>query len=285
MKYIIITPAKDESAFIDKTIKSVITQTILPIKWVIVDDGSSDSTAEIVSAYAKNHKWIHLLKIQNQNEIRSGGVKVVNAFNKGYSIIKDEVYDVIVKLDADLILPANYFERIINIFITDPKVGLAGGLILNKFGNKLIQEGPLDYHVRGAFKAYRRECFEQIGGFKPVWNWDGLDEMETMYKGWKTQTVDLKVVHLRPTTSAYNLRKHAFKSGVNAYEMKMSFLLMFLRSIKQMFSKPYLFYGLNYMYGFIFAWHSGIDQIIDNNLADFINKFHYNRILRSIGFK
>lgn len=110
------------------------------------------------------------MQLSNYNEQRSGGSKVVRAFNAGYELIKNEDWDVIVKLDADLILPDNYFEKILEIFQNEQKVGLAGGVIYNKIGDKIIQEGKIDYHIRGAFKSYRKECFLDIGGFKPIWN-------------------------------------------------------------------------------------------------------------------
>lgn len=280
MKYIIITPVKNEEKYIKFTLDSVIAQTILPAKWIIVDDGSSDSTVSIVENYTNKYSWIILLKLNTTNEERMGGSKVVRAFNKGYELILDHDFQMIVKLDGDLILPNDYFRKIIEVFNSDNKIGLAGGLIINKIGEKYIQEGKTDYHIRGAFKAYRIECFEDIGGFKPIWNWDGIDEMEAMYKGWKSKSIDLKVIHLRPTTSAYDLRQHAFKSGYEAYKIRMSFILMLLRTIYNSFKKPFFIGSYHFIRGYISARVLKADFVIDRGLGKFINRFHFQRLLK-----
>lgn len=280
MKYVIITPAKNEGQFIEKTLKSVIEQTILPQEWIIVDDGSNDTTYMIASEYAKKHKWIKVLKIENFEEQRSGGSKVVKAFNKGFAEISYLDYEVIVKLDADLILPQNYFEKMFELFNQDPKIGVVGGLILNAINGELIQEGIIDYHVRGAFKTYRRACFEDIGGFKPIWSWDGIDEMEALYKGWKTKVIDIKVVHLRPTTSAYNLVEHAYKSGYEAYKNRTSLFMTILRVLFKLNKKPFVIGSFNYFKGYIDAFIKKEDFNISKEVGKYINKFHFKRIIK-----
>lgn len=280
MKYMVITPARNESKYIKQTIVSVTNQTILPDRWIIVDDGSTDDTVQIVNQYVKKFSWIQLHKLDTKDEKRQGGSKVVNAFNEGLKIIRGLEWDFIVKLDADLILPENYFEEILNVFNNDAKIGLAGGIIMNKKGDTYVQEGGINYHIRGAFKTYRRACFEEIQGFKPVWNWDGLDEMEALYKGWKTKCVDLKVKHLRPTTSAYDKSEHGRKSGYNAYQMRTSTSLILMRFIRNIFTKPYLLYGLYYLDGYRRAFISKPEYIIEKDLGKFINKFHIKRILK-----
>lgn len=280
MKYVIITPVKNEEKFIKFTLDSVVNQTVLPSKWIIVDDGSSDDTTRIVEEYSNKYSWIELLKLNTNNEERMGGSKVVRAFNSGFELVKDEDWDFIVKLDGDLILPNNYFGKIIEVFKSDIKIGLTGGVILNKVGEKFVKEGHIDYHVRGAFKAYRKECFFSIGGLKEIWNWDGIDEMEAMYKGWKTKCIDLKVKHLRPTTSAYNLKEHAYKSGYEAYRIRMSPILMSLRCIYKLFNKPVLGYSIYFFNGYISAYLAKADFLINKELGRFINNFHYKRLLK-----
>lgn len=280
MKFVIITPVKNEEKYIKFALESVVNQTILPERWIIVDDGSTDNTSGVVEKWTKTYDWIILHKLETQAEQRRGGSKVVNAFNTGFQLVKDEQWDFIVKLDGDLILPPNYFEEISNIFVKFPKVGLTGGIILNKIGDSFIQEGKMDYHIRGAFKSYRRECFFAIGGFKPIWNWDGIDEMEAMYKGWETRCIDIKVKHLRPTTAAYNKKEHAFKSGYEAYRLRMSLVLLVLRSIYKLKTKPYIIYSYNYLKGYINAFLNKSNFLIDRDLAKFINRFHYKRIVK-----
>lgn len=280
MNYIIITPAKNEAEYIKYTLNSVVSQTLKPIKWVIVNDSSTDETAAIVKEYEAKFKWIQLVQISNFTEERSGGQKVVKAFYVGYELVKNMAYDFIVKLDADLSLPLDYFEEVGKMFLSDPKVGLCGGYTVIDVNGKLVMETPIDYHIRGAFKSIRKKCFEDIGGFKPIWNWDGIDEMEAMYKGWKTKSLDLKVKHLRPTTSAYNLKQHAFKSGYEAYRIRMSPILMIFRSFFNIFTKPYLLYSFYFFNGYVSAHLSKANFLINKDLGRFINNFHYKRILK-----
>ncbi|MBC36022.1 MAG: glycosyl transferase family 2, partial [Bacteroidetes bacterium] len=247
-------------------------------EWIIVDDGSSDNTCEIVLSYIKSHPWIKLVKHNNQNEVRTGGAKVVRAFNYGYSFVKDKQYDFIVKLDGDLELPRNYFEKVSEVFANNSKIGLCGGVIYNKYGNEFKKEGSASYHIRGAFKSVRKNCFKDIGGFREVWNWDGLDEMIAMFKGWDTKVIDMPVKHFRPTTAAYNKKEHSFKSGREAYRMRSNIILTILRGVKKASQKPFLLNSFYYWGGFINAFIKKENRIVDKDLGTFINKFHLKRI-------
>lgn len=279
MKYYIVTPIKNEGKYIRHTLDSVINQTKTPEKWIIVDDGSTDDTLNIIKDYEKRISWIKVIENKNFNEQRRGGAKVIRAFNKGYKEIKTRDYDFIVKLDGDLKLPSNYFEEICNVFIKNPKVGLCGGVILNKYGDKLIQEGKINYHVRGAFKSIRKECFEQIGGFKELWNWDGIDEMDAMLKGWQTKVIDLKVIHYRPTSSAYNFRKQNLMHGRDAYALRNNVILLLLRTIKAMTKKPLIIGGFYYLTGYLQGLINQDKPTVSKELSKFMNKFHTKRIL------
>ena len=279
MKYTIVSPVKNESLYIKSTIDSVINQTAKPYEWYIVDDGSTDGTLDILKEYAANHFWIKVVENKTHKEKRVGGSKVVRAFYKGYHEIDDHSYDYIVKLDGDLKLPNNYFEEISKAFKSDEKIGLCGGVVLNKYDNKLIQEGKVNYHVRGAFKAIRKSCFNEIGGFKELWNWDGIDEMEAMYKGWTTKVLDLKVIHYRPTSSAYNYKEQSYRHGRDAFALRNSPILLLLRTIKALKGKPYLIGGIYYLKGYFAGLFNGDKATVDKGLSKFMNKFHTKRIL------
>jgi len=278
MKYIIITPAKDEAAFISKTIESVINQTLQPVEWIIVDDRSKDTTNEIVKSYALNHKMIKVIKTSD-NRDRSGGSKVVDAFYTGLEVKETKDYDFLVKLDADLILPADYFEKIAECFLKNPKMGLCGGYCINEANGVFKREVSASYHIRGAFKSLRRECFEDIGGFKRIWFWDGVDEMEAMYKGWETKVLEIPVIHLRPTTAIYNKREHAYKSGYESFRMGNTVLLALIRTGFKFFNKPYFIYGYYYLKGFIKAKLKNEDKYFNDDFNSFTRNFHYRRIL------
>ncbi len=280
MNYVVVTPAKNEETNIYHTLVSVSKQTVLPLEWIIVDDGSTDRTFQISDDFAKDHSWIKVVKYNTESEKRSGGAKVVRAFNYGYNKLVTTDYDIIVKLDGDLELPFNYFELILGQFESDPQLGMCGGLILNKIGKKLVPEGELNYHVRGAFKAVRRKCFQDIGGFREIWNWDGIDEMDAMHKGWKTKAIPVSVVHLRPTTDAYHPIKHSLKSGYEAFRARNSFLLTLMRSIKRIPEKPFVIRSMAYMAGYITAFFKREPFYIEKDLARFINRFHSKRIFK-----
>jgi glycosyltransferase involved in cell wall biosynthesis len=280
MQYIIISPVKDEARHIIFTLNSVINQQVLPNQWIIVDDGSSDNTLSILKDYESKYNWIKVIENNNKGEERAGGIKVVRAFYVGYYYIKCHDYDFIVKLDGDLQLPENYFQEVIGIFNSQPKVGICGGFLLNKIGDKLIQEGPVDYHVRGAFKSVRKQCFEDIGGFKHLWNWDGIDEMQAMYLGWQVKVLDLPVIHFRPTSAAYNPIRFNITDGIDAYKLRSNFILTIIRTIVRFKRKPYILCGVAYFCGFMKAFILHENRDINKPLAHFINNFHFKRILK-----
>ena len=165
MNYYIIIPSHNEEKFISLTLQSLVEQTVLPKKVVVVNDNSTDKTAAIVLAFAKDYPFISLVN-KTSEAIHLPGSKVIQAFQKGLETL-DENYDFIVKADADLIFPSNYFETIIKHFESDTKIGMVGGFAYIKKNGEWILENLTDKdHIRGAFKAYRKACFEQIGGLK-----------------------------------------------------------------------------------------------------------------------
>lgn len=282
LAYVIITPAKDEANHIEEVLKSVCAQTIKPHKWVIVNDGSKDNTKELIESYARKYDWIQVLNVKNSEEVRAGGQKVVRAFYKGFEQIENHDYEFIVKLDADLILPDNYFQEVARAFKNNEKIGLCGGFCLNKRNGQLIKEKSAPYHVRGAFKAYRRECFEEIGGIKEVWNWDGIDEMTAMYLGWETACLDLPVIHLRPTSQTYNAINHAFECGKENYRMRSALTLTLIRFTKYLSKRPICISAFSFLYGYWAARIAGEQRYVDAGLGRFINKFHLNRVTAAL---
>lgn len=281
MNYIIVSPVKNEAKHIKNTLDSVMSQTIKPKEWVIVDDGSTDDTLAILKEYESKCSWIKIVENKTHDESRAGGSKVVRAFYKGYEFVKDKEYDFIVKLDGDLKLPDHYFETVIEHFNKDPKVGLSGGYVMNKIGDDLVQEGDISYHVRGAFKSVRKECFADIGGFKHVWNWDGLDEMEAMRLGWKTAVFELPVIHYRPTSGAYDFRKQNYKHGFEAYKTRDSLILTLIRFLAKSAKKPHLS-GIYFLKGYFHGFFKREPRVISKELSRFANKFHLKRIVNTV---
>jgi glycosyltransferase involved in cell wall biosynthesis len=278
--YVIITPAKDEAQFIENTIQSVCKQTCSPLQWIIVDDGSSDGTATIVEKYAKQHEWITLVRNASAAMPRAGGSKIIKAFNEGFKEVRSDSWGFIVKLDADLILPEKYFEEVIKCFSNDSQVGICGGYCVNQKGDAVIAEKAAEFHVRGAFKAYRKECFEAIGGIPLVWDWDGLDQLKAMYLGWKTKVLPLAVVHCRETSSAYGKISQKHRAGREYYRMRHGAILALLKSAYYAGKKPVVLGAAVFLEGFAQAWICREKPLVSEDLGKYIRKFQYRRVLR-----
>ncbi len=281
MNYYIVIPAHNEEAFIALTLDSLISQTVLPKKVVIVNDNSTDKTAEIVTAYAKENPFISLVN-KTSSAIHLPGSKVIQAFHKGFETLDDE-YDVIVKLDADLILPNNYFETILNIFEKDATIGMAGGFAhIEKNGEWILENLTDKDHIRGAFKAYRKACFQQIGNLKPAMGWDTVDELLSKFYGWKVVTdASLIVKHLKPTGANYN-KTARYKQGEAFYTLGYGFLITSIASAKlaMMKKKPLLF--LDYIKGFWKAKAAKTPLLVTAEQAKFIRKYRLKKMKEKI---
>jgi glycosyltransferase involved in cell wall biosynthesis len=277
MDYYIVIPAHNEEAFIALTLNSLISQTVLPKKVVVVNDNSTDKTAEIVTAFAKENPFITLVN-KTSEAVHLPGSKVIQAFHKGFETL-DENYDVIVKLDADLILPANYFETVLNIFEKDATIGMAGGFAYIEKNGQWILENLTDKdHIRGAFKAYRKACFQQIGNLKPAMGWDTVDELLCKFYGWKVVTdSSLIVKHLKPTGANYN-KTARYKQGEAFYTLGYGFLITSIASAKlaMMKRKPFLF--LDYIKGFVKAKSAKTPLLVTPEQAKFIRKYRLKKM-------
>ena len=277
MKYYIIIPAHNEADFIALTLNSIVSQTLLPSKVVVVNDNSTDETASIVTEFSNAHNYISLVN-KTSEAIHLPGSKVIQAFHKGFETI-DADYDIIVKLDADLILPDNYFETIITHFKKDNKIGMVGGFAdIEKNGQWILENLTDKDHIRGAFKAYRKECFLQIGNLKPAMGWDTVDELLCKFYGWKVITdADLKVKHLKPTGANYN-KTARFKQGEAFYSLGYGFVITAIASAKLaiMKRKPLLFF--DYIQGFWKAKLSKKPLLVTDEQAKFIRNHRWNKM-------
>jgi glycosyltransferase involved in cell wall biosynthesis len=277
MDYYIVIPAHNEEAFISLTLQSLIAQTHLPKKVVVVNDNSTDKTAAIVMDFARENPFITLVN-KTSSAIHLPGSKVIQAFNKGFETLDDN-YDIIVKLDADLILPHNYFETIIQHFQNDHTIGMAGGFAYIEKNGKWILENLTDKdHIRGAFKAYRKECFKQIGNLKPAMGWDTVDELLSKFYNWKVVTDDsLLVKHLKPTGANYN-KTSRYKQGEAFYTLGYGFPITAIASAKLaiMKRKPLLF--IDYMKGFWKAKSAQTPLLVTPEQAKFIRIYRFKKM-------
>ncbi len=277
MRYYIVIPSHNEEALISLTLQSLVDQTFLPAKIVVVNDNSTDNTAAVVNSFISKHPFISLVN-KTSDAVHLPGSKVIQAFQTGFDTL-DENYDLIVKIDADLIFPANYFETIIKHFQSDERIGMAGGFCYIEKNGEWILENLTDKdHIRGALKAYRKETFQQIGGLKPAMGWDTVDELLCKFYNWKVVTDEsLQVKHLKPTGANYN-QKARYKQGEAFYTLGYGFVITAIASIKlaMMKKKPLLF--VDYMSGFWKAKKSKTPLLVTVEQAKFIRSYRLKKM-------
>lgn len=282
MKYYIIIPAHNEEAFLAKTLHSVLKQTLLPKKVIVVNDHSTDNTENIIDGFAHKNSFFQKLNTSSSDEHMPGS-KVVNAFNKGLKQLDDQ-YDFIVKLDADLVLPIDYFQKIASLFKGNPKIGIAGGFIYeqNSSGEWRLNHPMNKNHVRGALKAYIKDCFNTIGGLKTVMGWDTIDELLAQYHGFEIETIEeLKVKHLRPTGKAYN-PKAKLLQGKAMYVMGYGFWLTLIASLKMAFKQRKIIAFYHNMKGYLRAQRERLPIIVTQDEGIFIRKLRWKGIMNKL---
>jgi len=277
MNIYIVIPAHNEEDSIAFTLESLVNQTLLPKKIVIVNDNSSDGTQQIVKTFTNKYSWITLVNSHSSNE-HLPGTKIINAFYKGFETL-DENYDVICKFDADLIFPKNYLEKLVSHFNTDDKLGMIAGHCYIKRGKEWQLESLTGKdHIRGALKAYRKECFLEIGKIKRSMGWDTIDELLAQYHGWQFKTDEsLKVKHLKPTGTNYG-NSSKYLQGEALYKMRYGFFLSFLSALKLAYKKKSFSLFINYITGYLKASKEKVDFIITEDQGEFIRKLRWKNI-------
>jgi biofilm PGA synthesis N-glycosyltransferase PgaC len=278
--YVLITPARDEAEFIELTTKSVIKQTVRPIKWVIVSDGSTDGTDEIVMKYAAQHNWIELLRMPERRERHFAG-KVL-AFNAGYARMKGLEYEAIGSVDGDASFEEDFFAFLLQKLVEDPLLGLVGTAF------KEVSQQSYDYrfvgveHVTGICQLFRRECFEQIGGYQPVKGGaiDRIANIAARMKGWKTRTfLEKMYMHNRPMgTAQQGILKARFKDGAKDYSVGSHPVWELFRAVYQMTRKPFFIGGLLLLSGYIWSLVRRVERPVSPELV----KFHRGEQMRRL---
>ena len=279
MEYIIIMPAYNEEAFIGRALDSIARQTLLPRRLIVVNDGSSDRTAEIVAGYAQQHPWIRLVN-HEKKEQRAAGAKVVRAFYLGYRAI-NEPYDLLAKLDADLELPPDYFQRMVAMFEAAPRLGIAGGTIAIEQNGEWVYENFSDVdHVKGAFKTYRRQCFEDIGGLRASIGWDTADELLARYHGWEIQVDNsLQVRHYRALGAETGSIKIRVKVGHGMYRLRYGFFITLISAFKAGYlNRPYGLTGLAVFWGWLRSFLRRDEFMVSPEEGRFIRQFRRQRM-------
>lgn len=279
-RYVVITPVRDEESYLRFTIEAMLQQTVLPQEWVIVDDGSKDHTGEIIDDYAGRYGWIRAVHRKDRGFRKPGG-GVVDAFNDGYRALGSNDWDFIAKFDGDLTFESNYFEKCFEEFERDPRLGVGGGVIycvLN--GVKRFEETPI-FHVRGATKIYRKECWDAIGGFWPVPGWDTMDEVKANSLGWTSRSFShLHLLHHRGTGLADGVWRTMVKYGRANYICGYHPLFMVSKCIARLVRRPYVLGSVGLMYGFVSSQVMNVPRIDDPAAIAFLRRQQLRRLLR-----
>lgn len=280
--YVLITPARNEAQFIELTIQSVVKQAVPPIKWVIVSDGSTDGTDEIVRKYANDHPWIELIRMPDRRERHFAGK--VHAFNAGYARVQDLDYEVLGSLDADVSFDQEYFSFLLRKLAEDRTLGLIGTPFKESTNPTYDYRFVSIEHVSGACQLFRRECFEQIGGYVPVKGGciDHIAVISARMKGWKTRTFTDKVCfhHRQMGTAQNSLLMARFRNGRKDYVIGNHPIWEVCRAVYQMTKKPMVLGGLMLVSGYVWALIRRVERPVSPELVAFYRREQMQRLRR-----
>lgn len=286
LKYVIITPARNESRYIELTIRSMIAQTYPPLRWVIVSDGSTDGTDEIVSGYLTDYPWIELLRMPERKERHFAGK--VHAFNAGYDRVKDLEFDIIGNLDADVSFELEHFEFLTGKMAENPQLGVAGAP---------FREGSFQYNYRvqsienvwGGCQLFRRGCFEAIGGYMPLKGGciDHVAVISARHHGWQTRTFTEKVClhHRQMGTAIQGSLAAKFKFGMKDYSVGNHPLWELFRTFYQMRHGPFVVGGLALGSGYAWSLFRRKEIPLSPELVAFVRREQMQRLRRYLGGK
>jgi poly-beta-1,6-N-acetyl-D-glucosamine synthase len=283
--YVLITPVRDEARFIELTINSMVAQTVRPLKWAVVSDGSTDGTDEIIKKYAAQHSWIELVRMPERHERHFAG-KVL-AFNAGYDRVRNLDYQAIASMDGDISFGEDYFSFLLGKLAEDPKLGLVGTPFKEDSGDVYDYRFVSIEHVSGACQLFRRECFEKIGGYMPV-KGGGIDLMAVTavrMNGWKTRTFTERVcVHHREIgTALYGGLAARFKQGVKDYVYGGHPMWEAFRATYQMTKKPFIVGGLVLGAGYFWALARRAERPIPREMVGFRRREQMQRLREFFG--
>lgn len=281
--YAIVSPVRDEAAFLRRTADALLAQRRRPLEWVIVDDGSSDDTIAIAHDLAAEHDWIRVRQTDADGP-RSRGGRIVRAFGVGLQALEGEP-DVVVKLDGDLHLPAHYFQWVCAVFERDPSAGIVGGQALVRDESGWRPDRRAAHTVPGLAKAYRMTCLEDIGGLHPSMGWDGIDEYAARARGWQVHTLpELTILHYRQRGSAQSWRAARFEEGVGNHYM--GYLPSFVAvrvAYRALAAHPPILGGLTLGAGYLWASLRGYPKVDDAAAVAELRKEQRERLRRLFG--
>jgi biofilm PGA synthesis N-glycosyltransferase PgaC len=277
--YVIITPVRNEELNIEETVHSVAAQTVLPTEWIIVNDGSTDRTGELLDQFCKAYPWLHVIHLTDRG-FREPGSGVIRSFNDGLRNLKTQDWEYLVKLDGDLSFAPDYFEKCLEEFRRDPKLAVGGGTIYHNEQDHVPSEPAPRFHVRGATKIYRRAFWDAAGEIPPVTGWDTIDEVKANMLGWTTRSFpEIRILHRRPTGSADGAWRNWYKNGRANYITGYHPLFMLLKCVKRLPERPYVLAGVGLFCGFASGYLSRARQVDDKRLVQYVRSQQLRRLL------
>ncbi len=284
--YILVTPVKDEERYIARTLESVVTQTIRPARWVIVDDGSRDGTPAIIRDYVRRFDWIEYLRIDRASSRLLGSAEI-RAFSSGYETVCHLDHSYVVKLDADLLLPPDYFERMLNKFHDERGLGIASGVYLEEQQGEWQAVKLPEYHAAGAAKMVRVQCFKDIEGFPLFPGWDTVDEIRAWSCGWKTAHFDdVTFYHLKPEGSSMGQFRTNFFHGEVYYASGGGMLFLLGKVLRRLIKgKPIVLGGVLLLCGYIYAAITRRPKLVTPQQAQAYNRRLNRRLTGRFTFK
>lgn len=279
-RIVIISPCRDEQATLERTIASLAAQTRTPDLWVVVDDGSTDRTPDILKAAAERLPWLRIVRRADRGTRKVGG-GVIDAFYDGLASVEMD-YDFIAKMDVDLEFPPHYLERLLEYFRKDPALAAASGKVFRPENGGLVEEYMIDEMVAGQFKFYRREAFERIGGFVREVMWDGIDFHRARMEGYRTASIrdpDLQILHLRLMGSSHRSIFHGrMRWGRGQWFMGSCFPYVLASGLFRMREKPYVLGGLLIIIGYLAAALRGDHRYEDSGFRSNLRHWQYSRL-------
>jgi biofilm PGA synthesis N-glycosyltransferase PgaC len=271
-RYVVVTPVRDEEAYLPLTIASMVRQTILPREWIIVDDGSKDGTGSIIDQAARQHPWIRAVHRKDRG-FRKWGAGIIEAFYDGFNVLQSNDWEYMSKLDGDLSFEPDYFERAFGKFQQNPRIGIGGGVLYHyDQGQKVLENHP-KFHVRGGVKIYRRECWEAIDGLWVGPGSDTVDEVKANMLGWTTASFfDIHMIHHRFTGASWGRWGGLVKDGKIDYVSGYHPLFLTVKSLVRLMRRPYLIGSFALAYGYISAHLAGMPRVNDPELIRYLRR-------------
>jgi biofilm PGA synthesis N-glycosyltransferase PgaC len=277
-RYVVVTPVRDEESYLPLTIESMVRQTIRPEEWIIVNDGSKDSTPEIIAEAARQHSWIKGVNREDRG-FRKWGAGIIEAFYAGFNQLTCQDWDFMCKLDGDLSFEPEYFESAFKKFQDDPKIGIGGGILYHYEDQKLVFEKHPVFHVRGGVKIYRRACWNALDGLWVGPGSDTVDEVKANMMGWTTTSfVDLHMQHHRFTGASWGRWGGLVKDGKIDYVSGYHPLFLAAKSVVRLFRPPYVLGSFAHVYGYVSAHFQHTPRVDDPRLIQYLRQQQLARL-------